>query len=278
MASRHLFLSTLPTHLTVVCISDSASTLESIGLGASTLAASWDDQLRAIVISLAFEESATDKGQLLVRTLEQTKSSLSLAEGPCGLTCAAFFEELTDQAFDVAAKASTNPPTLFMHSHPSDNLPSIVRWPVAALPLNGARRRARSLSASRMPTPNAESPVQSSENQLAPRKFFNLAKVVACSEAAPDLEAYFSFAPNIEPTTNNVAGNQELSPAKSPKRSKSSASKSRRKGQSLQSLEGGSQQRRKRGSSNAPTNIDQFSAMFSGGLLNKASRDTRETV
>lgn len=266
MASRHLFLSTLPTHLTVVCISDSASTLESIGLGASTLAASWDDQLRAIVISLAFEESARDKGQLLVRTLEQTKSSLSLAEGPCGLTCAAFFEELTDQAFDVAAKASTNPPTLFMHSHPSDNLPSIVRWPVAALPLNGARRRARSLSASRMPTPNAESPV---------RKFFNLAKVVACSEAAPDLEAYFSFAPNIEPTTNNVAGNQELSPAKSPKRSKSSASKSRR---SLQSLEGGSQQRRKRGSSNAPTNIDQFSAMFSGGLLNKASRDTRETV
>lgn len=266
MASRHLFLSTLPPRLTVVCISDSASTLESIGLGASTLAASWDANLRAIVMSLAFEEAAADRGSLLLQTLHHMKRSLSLAEGPCGLTCAAFFEELTDQAFDIAAKASLSPPALSMHAHPSEKLPSIVRWPVAALPLNGARRRGR--SASRGPPQNLSSPTdRAEEKQDAPRKFFNLAKVVACTEALPDDAT----------TVPDALASQESSPSKPSRKSKESGDSSRSKSRRKHS-EGASSHRRKRGSSNAPTNIDQFSAMFSGGLLNKATRDTRETM
>ena len=53
-----------------------------------------------------------------------------------------------DKALDLAV---VEPPYLSIHAHPVDELASIVRWPIAAVPRNGARKRSQSASTREVP-------------------------------------------------------------------------------------------------------------------------------
>ncbi|CAE7241716.1 unnamed protein product [Symbiodinium natans] len=68
----------------------------------------------------------------------QAADALSLADGPCKLTCADFFREMTEQAEDLAGERGFEAPVPV--SQGSDSLlPSSERWPLARAPRELAR-------------------------------------------------------------------------------------------------------------------------------------------
>mmetsp|Transcript_29524 Transcript_29524/g.57936 ORF Transcript_29524/g.57936 Transcript_29524/m.57936 type:complete len:572 (-) Transcript_29524:81-1796(-) len=64
--------------------------------------------------------------------------ALSLADGPCSLSCSDFFAELGEQARDAAAASGLNLQTT-LHERPVSGTAGHVRWPIAAKPREMAR-------------------------------------------------------------------------------------------------------------------------------------------
>lgn len=71
--------------------------------------------------------------------LLRAADALSLADGPCSLSCRDFLAEVADQAADLAAAAGLPMPTVALRAHPSEATASEVRWPIAAAPRNKAK-------------------------------------------------------------------------------------------------------------------------------------------
>jgi len=64
--------------------------------------------------------------------------ALSLADGPCSLSCSDFFAELEDQARDIAVASGLKLQTT-LHEHPDTGTADCVCWPIAAKPREMAK-------------------------------------------------------------------------------------------------------------------------------------------
>ncbi|OLQ01172.1 hypothetical protein AK812_SmicGene16104 [Symbiodinium microadriaticum] len=135
----------LPSGVTVVLISDCDHTefLEDVQkerLGK-------DLQLQLVAFSLLCPDSEPNSAwaSLCSAAMLQAADALSLADGPCKLTCADFFREMTEQAEDLAAERGFEKPVAV--SRGSDGfLPGMERWPLARAP----REMAREIGANNM--------------------------------------------------------------------------------------------------------------------------------
>jgi len=69
----------------------------------------------------------------------RTAAALSLADGPCSLSCSDVFTEMADQVCDLAAEAGLPPVQVSVRSYPEKSIADCVRWPIAAAPQEMAR-------------------------------------------------------------------------------------------------------------------------------------------
>merc|ERR1719326_2419785 len=77
------------------------------------------------------------RGDLCANAMLRAADALSLADGPCSLSCDDFFQELADQAGEISAATKIPAPQAVLRVHPSDeNVATVARWPIAALPRN----------------------------------------------------------------------------------------------------------------------------------------------
>ena len=128
------FWKVLPRHVTVVVVADHDI--------------SWiDEQLdpdkdqKLLVFALSFEDdvSASSRSLLCNMAMLQAADALSLADGPCKLTCLDFFQEMLEQAEDLSEDWGFSRPKAFLKSLPSESLPSETRWPLCRAPQELAR-------------------------------------------------------------------------------------------------------------------------------------------
>lgn len=265
---RQFFTSSLPPRVTVVCISDAAHTIEHVGLDEKLLCESQNANFRAIVMLVSFSRcrssslvSATRRHALFVDALMQTSHALSLLDGPRGLTCLHLFEELSDQATDLASASGMTAPHLSLHAYPKTELANSTRWPVAkAVPLNGAC----SPSSPRKPQTSSLQP----ESDRRQPNYANISKTLAYTEAAecrapqfkdgaPSLTSFFSL--------QQDSVKESVGTTTKRKKSRSTSNKNRPSGRNNSGNKAPG-----RANSQAPGGIDQFAAMFSGGLLDNA--------
>jgi hypothetical protein len=156
-----LFGSLLPENVTVVIFGDSSPGVDMLGLGSGTLQArSCKGGVRVIsyivnseaddsdVISSAVASdfslgiqqvsSCQRAGIDCASALLRAASALSLADGPCSLSCRDFLAEVSEQLRDLAAAAALPAPKIMIRSHPLESTAGEVRWPIAAAPKNKA--------------------------------------------------------------------------------------------------------------------------------------------
>lgn len=264
--SSPIFLSCLPRHVTVVCISDERNSLERVGLDEKSLQKNWSDNLRAIVMLVSSQRPC--KGSFFVDVLLETSRALSLLDGPCGLHSQAFFEELSDQAYDLAAILGVGAPQMSIHAHPNNDIASDVRWPIAKAPQNGARKRSVSRnSLDGLIIPCANESVERRETHYA-----NIAKVVACTQVRASRSRELHLPQSSE--IGNMVDNDDTkadSPSSHCRKGRAGNSGTPKKRRSARSTSG----KAPKNAGSVPGNIDQMAAMFSGGFLDKAGRDPR---
>lgn len=93
--------------------------------------------------------TTTQRGDLCASAMLRAADALSLADGPCSLSCDDFFQELADQACELNAANKTPPPKSALRVHPKDkSVATVVRWPIAALPCNSLSSKAATAASS----------------------------------------------------------------------------------------------------------------------------------
>lgn len=131
-------LSALPMYSTLLCISDSRKSASLLGLEEASCADSGD--LRFVLMLMCFDAlrmlGPRRRVDFFTQVLTHVGQALSLADGPCSLPCKAVFEEMTDQALGLSAVRGLPAPHLELYAHPSMDVASVLRWPIAAAPYN----------------------------------------------------------------------------------------------------------------------------------------------
>merc|ERR1719506_874598 len=189
-----------------------------------------------------------------------TSHALSLLDGPCGLTCDVFYDELFDQASDHARVSRVSLPYLAIYAHPESSLPSNVRWPVAAVPRNGAHKRSAQSYLDQIAEDAKEDAKEFNERRQP--YFANIAKVVACTEARMVLHGSPAVSPeqneSLTATATSVKGRRGSSDTPKKRKCRSNSHRKQRSESSGPAP-----------ANSVPGNIDQLSALFSGGLIHK---------
>lgn len=118
----------------------------------SAVSAATSSSLRLVTLALCFTgDTAIDEEEpeisrptcaprhlcsaISVAAIMRTADALSLANGPCSLTCADFFAEMEDQVHGLADDVGLDTPAVAFAAHPREGLAGLVRWPIAARPL-----------------------------------------------------------------------------------------------------------------------------------------------
>lgn len=133
----------IPPRVTLVCMADSVSSMRLLGFDANTMVSLKADTLRVVLFLCSCHQEAdvlASKPQrdVCTRALLRAADALSLADGPCSLSCADVLNEVGEQARDLAARAGWPSPRITLEAHPGDKLADAVRWPIAAKPRNEA--------------------------------------------------------------------------------------------------------------------------------------------
>ena len=99
-----------------------------------------DEKLQLLAFALVFPDvvPVQSRSSLFKLAMLQAADSLSLADGPCKLTCLDFFEEMTEQAEDLAAEWGCDKPLRVLQSLPDPSLVG-MRWPLSRAPREMAR-------------------------------------------------------------------------------------------------------------------------------------------
>lgn len=116
-------LQLLPSNVTVLLISDSTCNVD--------LPLQQDKSIRLVHFHLQTEDPGCTN--LCSSALLRAADALSLADGPCSLSCQEFFAEMEDQAQDLAAAFGV-PLSATLAAYPDDSVAQSVRWPIAAAP------------------------------------------------------------------------------------------------------------------------------------------------
>ena len=99
-----------------------------------------DKDQKLLVFALSFEDvSASSRSLLCNMAMLQAADALSLADGPCKLTCLDFFQEMMEQAEDLSEDWGFSRPKPFLKSLPDESLSSKTRWPLCRAPRELAR-------------------------------------------------------------------------------------------------------------------------------------------
>ena len=132
------FLLALPSGVTTVLISDCdyADLLEDVQLSRSAR----DLEMQLVSFSLTCPDLPPSSAwaSLCSTAMLQAADALSLADGPCKLTCADFFREMTEQAEDIAGERGFESPVAVSRGS-APHLPTTERWPLARAPRELAR-------------------------------------------------------------------------------------------------------------------------------------------
>lgn len=133
----------IPLRVTFVCMADSVSSMRLLGFDANTMVSLKADALRVVLFLCSCHQEADllasePQRDVCARALLRAADALSLADGPCSLSCADVLAEVGEQARDLAAMAGWPPPRITLEAHPGDKLAGAVRWPIAAKPRNEA--------------------------------------------------------------------------------------------------------------------------------------------
>ena len=138
------FWQSLPRGMTVVIMADSDEIFA--GTDFEDIVATKD--LKLLVFALAFDEEVSDtsRSSLCNMGMLQAADALSLADGPCKLTCLDFFQEMVEQAEDLAEDLGLPKPKPFLKCLPESSLASNTRWPLSRAP----RELAREIGANNM--------------------------------------------------------------------------------------------------------------------------------
>ncbi|CAE8603351.1 unnamed protein product, partial [Polarella glacialis] len=139
------FWAALPPHVTVVCISDSRKAC--LRLGETAAAAVQTAKVGGAPRIISFRVSRPDGegpetdataaqlwASLCATAMVRAADALSLADGPCKLSCADFFAEMTEQARDLADEWGLPQPDVLLQGSPDDSMATTARWPLAAAP------------------------------------------------------------------------------------------------------------------------------------------------
>lgn len=166
-------LEVLPPLISLVCIADSCEVPKAMGL--EKLAAA-DRELRfvEIIISVAASKDpgASPDQELCTSAMLRAAGALSLADGPCSLSCHAFFNEVADQAHDIAAAASVPLLAVRLSAQPAEDLAAVVRWPLAARPRNQTVAPASPAASAEQPSPSRPSPEPAGPPALPARELY----------------------------------------------------------------------------------------------------------
>lgn len=130
------FWQCLPRGITVVIMGDSDNIFT--GMEFEDVVESKD--LKLMVFALSFDEkvSHTSRSFLCNMAMLQAADALSLADGPCKLTCLDFFQEMMEQAEDLAGDWGLPKPKPFLKSLPENSIAN-TRWPLSRAPRELAR-------------------------------------------------------------------------------------------------------------------------------------------
>lgn len=130
------FWQCLPRGITVVIMADS----DNIFTGMEFEDIVESKNLKLMVFALSFDEkvSHTSRSFLCNMAMLQAADALSLADGPCKLTCLDFFQEMLEQAEDLAEDWGLPKPKPFLKSLPENSLAN-TRWPLSRAPRELAR-------------------------------------------------------------------------------------------------------------------------------------------
>jgi hypothetical protein len=270
-------LELLPPHVTIVCLTDSERSLERLGLQESRLTSLADHTFRIVVMMLLpsdpISTSVPQRGDLCANSMLRAADALSLADGPCGLTCDDFFQELADQACELSAAIRIPVPQVVLKAHPmEDNLAAAIRWPIAALPHNKSKGGI-TLSNAAM---EFSMPVSESREHPAPTFVadFGLAFSSMTPEASrqPSPQPVAAADPHPAQKRSNSSHLLPRSSWPSPPR----AAERRRSGSTRADKVVSREYRESRSASGSramPTNLSGLSAMLTGGGL-KGTRNT----
>jgi len=155
-----LLSTSLPKSVTVLCVADDGNVLLDIqGEEGLRIAATGSERS---VIAISLTSSAPPKPGLCLSSMLRAVEALSLADGPCNLTCQNVFNEMCDQAQDLAGTdiSTAIDGLLVLSALPRERRPQHNPWPLAAVPRNWAHasvdsKRVRSITPSPAITPKA---------------------------------------------------------------------------------------------------------------------------
>lgn len=130
------FWQSLPRGITVVIMADCDNIFN--GMEFEDIVGS--KNLKLLLFALSFDEkvSHTSRSFLCNLAMLQAADALSLADGPCKLTCLDFFQEMMEQAEDLAEDWGLPKPKPFLQSLPENSLAN-TRWPLSRAPRELAR-------------------------------------------------------------------------------------------------------------------------------------------
>lgn len=144
------FWAALPSSVALVCISDltQAVRLSHATELRSTAAEKEGHKGAAPVIlfsvspgqgSLETDADVSTWSHLCASAMVRTADALSLADGPCKVSCGDFFAEMTEQARDLADDWSLPEPSVLLQSSPDSSSACSARWPLSRAPRELAR-------------------------------------------------------------------------------------------------------------------------------------------
>eukprot|EP00927_Polykrikos_kofoidii_P044326 TRINITY_DN38323_c0_g1_i1.p1 TRINITY_DN38323_c0_g1~~TRINITY_DN38323_c0_g1_i1.p1 ORF type:complete len:707 (+),score=84.10 TRINITY_DN38323_c0_g1_i1:258-2378(+) len=211
--AKDSLLAHLPEICTLVCVSDSHRGLELLGLGEATLSrrCQASPSFKAVLLLLGAHDAPGDacgavarpprsrSAGLCATALLRAVDALSLADGPCSLSCRDFLAELGQQAQELAEAAQLPPPRVIVRAYPCLAVANEVSWPLARLPRNQAGKDSERL---RQPCT-----VASQQRASVPPQAISLSRT--SSERVVNGGASAAVEPNLD---NQPLGHQRISP------------------------------------------------------------------
>eukprot|EP00927_Polykrikos_kofoidii_P046337 TRINITY_DN40569_c0_g1_i1.p1 TRINITY_DN40569_c0_g1~~TRINITY_DN40569_c0_g1_i1.p1 ORF type:complete len:707 (-),score=84.78 TRINITY_DN40569_c0_g1_i1:37-2157(-) len=154
LPTEDTLLARLPEQSTLVCLSDSDRGLALLGLDDAALTRRCHggaSSFKAVVLLLdahkvtghnlvsVLAPTTRRSADICATALLRAAGALSLADGPCSLSCRDFLSEVAEQAQEFAESMQLAAPDAVIRAYPRDSTASDVRWPIAAAPRNQAR-------------------------------------------------------------------------------------------------------------------------------------------
>lgn len=144
------FWAALPSSVALVCISDLTHAMRLSDATELRSAAAEKEGHKGAAPVILFSVSPgqgvpeTDAdvstwSHLCASSMVRTADALSLADGPCKVSCGDFFAEMTEQARDLADDWGLPEPSVLLQSSPDSSSACAARWPLSRAPRELAR-------------------------------------------------------------------------------------------------------------------------------------------